>query len=215
MFALAGRINSRISISQEQINEYVKNKKELQEKFSEYEKILEIMDYLDNSGVFSYKINTSNDYEIPHFSQDYLKEKENPSHFLDDLFTQSIYYVTPSGSSLRIKLFEIKSGGASDVIQPTMEQIFYNKKMVDYTDKKVIKFSDFLPDFVSEQNKFVFEIASPEFRKQLLIQRKIEASSVKSRIGTITDEGGIYVNVPEGAVLHSGERIVGVKKLKE
>lgn len=211
IFALAGKINSNVSISQEQIDSYVENKKtELAEFFAQFQKISEIMNFIENSGTFEYKIHTSSDYEIPYAKQEYLDRQEDITRFLDELFSQSVYYVSPNGSALRLKLFEVKSKKLAGVIQPTTEQIFYNDKMVDYTDKKVIQVSD----IASERGKFVFEITTPEFRQKVLTQENLEQPT-KSGVGTITDEEGIYVNIPEGAILHSGWRVVGVKKLKE
>lgn len=211
LFALAGKINSNVSISQEQIDSYVENKKtELAEFFAQFQKILDIVNFIENSGTFEYKIHTSSDYEIPHAEQEYLDRQGDVTRFLDELFSQSIYYVSPSSSSLRLKLFEIKSKELSSVIQPTTEQIFYNDKMVDYIDKRVIQVSGIVP----EQGKFVFEISTPEFRQKVLMQENLEQST-KSGVGTISDEEGIYVNIPEDATLHSGWRVVGVKKIKE
>jgi len=211
LFALAGKINSSVSISQEQINSYVESKKtELAEFFAQFQKISDIVCVIENSGSFEYKIHTSSDYEIPYAKQEYLDQQEDITRFLDELFSQSVYYISPSGSALRLKLFEIKSKKLSGVIQPTTEQIFYNDKMVDYTDKAVIQVSDLVP----EQGKFVFEITTPEFRQKVLMQENLEQST-KSGVGTISDEEGIYVNIPEGATLHSGWRVVGMKKLKE
>lgn len=211
LFALAGKINCNVSISQEQIDSYVENKKtELAEFFAQFQKISEIMNFIENSGTFEYKIHTSSDYEIPYAKQEYLDRQEDITRFLDELFSQSVYYVSPNGSALRLKLFEVKSKKLAGVIQPTTEQIFYNDKMVDYTDKKVIQVSD----IASERGKFVFEITTPEFRQKVLTQENLEQPT-KSGVGTITDEEGIYVNIPEDAILHSGWRVVGVKKLKE
>lgn len=209
---LAGKINGKVVISQEQINLYVENKKsELMEFFAQFQAISEVVDFIEKSGNFAYKIHTSKDYEIPYSNQEYLDRQEDISLFLDDLFNQSVYYVNPSGSSLRLKLFEVRSKKLSNVIQPTAEQIFYNDKMVDYTDKQVIKVSDLLP----QQKKFVFEISTPEFRQKVLSQEKPNHAHIKSDVGTISDEEGIYVNIPKGATLHSGWLIVGVEKLKE
>jgi len=211
LFALAGKINSSVSISQEQINSYVESKKtELAEFFAQFQKISEVVNFIEDSGNFEYKIHTSSDYEIPYTNQEHLDQQENVTRFLDELFSQSVYYVSSSGSALRLKLFEIKSKQLSSVIQSMTEQIFYNDKMVDYTDRRVIQVSDIAP----EQGKFVFEITTPGFRQKVLMQENLEQST-KSGVGTISDEEGIYVNIPEGATLHSGWRVVGVKKLKE
>lgn len=210
LFALAGKINSNVSISQEQIDSYVENKKtELAEFFAQFQKVSDMVNFIENSGTFEYKIHTSSDYEIPYAEQEYLDRQEDITRFLDELFSQSIYYVSPSGSALRLKLFEIKSKELAGVIQPTTEQIFYNDKMVDYTDKKVIQVSGIVP----EQGKFVFEITTPGFRQKVLTQENLEQTT-KSGVGTISDEERIYINIPEGATLHSGWRVVGVKKLK-
>src|SRR3989339_170651 len=201
LFALVGKINSSVSISQEQINTYVENKKtELLEFFAQFQAVLKAMDFIENSGNFSYKINTSR--------QDIREHEGNVLRILDDLFSQSIYYVSPSGLALRIKLFEIKSKKNIQIIQPTMEQIFFNNKIVDYTNKQVIRVSDLSP----QQGKFVFEITTPEFRQKVLTQEDSQ-QPLRSGVGTISDEEGIYVNIPEGAILHSGWCVVGVKEL--
>lgn len=213
LFDLARKINNNVSISQEQINAYVEGKKpELTEFFAQFQTIAKVINYIENSGKYAYKIHTSSDYEIPYADQEYINQsqQENLSRFLDDLFSQSIYYVTPRGSALCIKLFEIKSKKIADVVQPTTEQIFYNNNMIDYTDKKVVKISDLSP----EQGKFVFEITTPEFRQKVLTQEELE-ESIKSGVATISDEERIYVNISKGAILHSGWKIVGVKNLKE
>jgi len=211
LLALAGQINSNVFISQEQINSYVENKKtELAEFFAQFQRISDIVNLIENSGTFEYKIHTSSDYEIPYTVQEYLDRQDDLMRFLDELFSQSVYYVSQHGSALRLKLFEIKSRDLARVIQPTTEQIFYNDKMVDYTDKKVIRVSDTAP----EQGKFVFEITTPEFRQKVLAQENLE-QSIKSGVSTISDEEGLYVNISEGATLHSGWRVVGVKKLNK
>lgn len=211
LFALVEKVNSQVSVSQEQISAYVENKKsELLAFFAQYHSVEKVMEYLENAGIFDYRINVSKDYEMPFLSQAYLDKQEDSSRFLDDLFSQSVYYVSPSGLSLRVKLFEIKSKKMDSVLQPVMEQIFYSDQMVDYIDKKVVKVSSYSP----EQKKFVFEIATPEFRQQLSKQGG-EQVSIKSGVGTISDEEDIYVNIPEGAMLHSGWLVVGVKELKD
>jgi hypothetical protein len=213
LFDLAGKITNKVSISQEQINVYIENKKvEIIDFFSQFQTILEIVNFIEKSGDFAYKIHTSSDYEIPFAGQDYLNRPENVSRFLDDLFSQSIYYISPNGLTLRLKLFEIKSETVANVIQPIMEQIFFSNKMVDYTNKKVVEIANLSP----KQDQFVFEISSPEFIQKLPKQENAD-QLVKSGIGTISDKNKevIYVNKPKGSTVHSGWQIVGIKNLKE
>ncbi len=208
LFELAQKINSNIVVSRGQVDAYVVSRQqELLECFSQYNIVAKLMKHLDDASVFKYRFSTSKDYEVPFFKQEYLEGQGNISMFLDDLFSQSIYYVTENGSSLRLKLFEVKSKKADAVVQPVMERIFYSDKIVDHRDRNVVKVDNEEPS----PHKYVFEIASPGFltAKQIEMQQ-----SVHSGVGIIRDEEGIYVNIPEGSALHSGWRIVSIKSLK-
>ncbi len=211
LFSLAGKINSQVSFSQDRINAYVENNKaELLDFFAQYHAVEKVMEYLENSGAFDYRINVSRDLEIPfYFPQDSLDKREDISFFLKDLFSQSVYYVSPSGVSVRLKLFEVKLKNMEAVVQPAMEQIFFSDEGVDYADKEVVKVSSRSP----EQKNFVFEISTPGFRQHLLGEKN-EEEPIRSGVGTISDEGGIYIDIPEGTTLHSGWRVVEVEKLK-
>jgi len=176
--------------------------------YAHFQKVLEIMNYLEGSGFFILKVNTSTNNEEVFFDQAELDNREDLTRFFDDLFSQSIYYISPSGMSLRLKLFEIKSGQMSKVIQPTAEQIFYNGEMVDYTGKEVIKISDLSP----EPGRFVFEIISPEFR-QVVLQEDTNQNPIKSGVGVISDQDEIYVDIPRGSMLHSGWQVVNVTQI--
>ncbi|MFH1089546.1 MAG: Fic family protein [Candidatus Uhrbacteria bacterium] len=209
LFSLAQKINPKVSISHEMINTFVEKRKDkISESVVHFQKVLEIMNYLENSDFFISKINTSTNNEEVFFDQAELDNRKDLTRFFDDLFSQSIYYISPSGMSLRLKLFEIASGQMTKVIQPTAEQIFYNDEMIDYTDKKVIKISDLSP----EPGKFVFEIISPEFR-QAVLQAGSTQDSIKSGVGVISDQDEIYVNIPRGAILHSGWRVVNITQI--
>ena len=80
-------------------------------------------------------------------SKSILDRQEDITRFLDELFSQSVYYVSPSGSALRLKTFEIKSKGElAGVIQPTTEQISIMTKWLIIQIKKVIQVSDVVPE---------------------------------------------------------------------
>ena len=209
LFDLSQRVNANITVSKEQVNAYVAGKQEeLLQYFSQYHTAAKMMSHLDNSQVFKYKLDTSKDYEIPFAKQENLEGQEDISRFLDDLFSQSVYYVSENGSSLRLKLFEVKSKKIEEIAQQIMEEIFYSDKMVDYSEKKVVRVDSEQPAF----RKYIFEIVSPDF--SATIQRQTE-QAVRAGVGIVRDEEGIYVNVPAGSTLHSGWHIVSIKNLRE
>jgi len=209
LFDLSQRVNANITVSKEQVNAYVAGKQEeLLQYFSQYHTAAKMMSHLDNSQVFKYKLDTSKDYEIPFAKQENLEGQEDISRFLDDLFSQSVYYVSENGSSLRLKLFEVKSKKIEEIAQQIMEGIFYSDKMVDYSEKKVVRVDSEQPAF----RKYIFEIVSPDF--SATIQRQTE-QAVRAGVGIVRDEEGIYVNVPAGSTLHSGWHIVSIKNLRE
>jgi|GEM_PF-623565 len=208
LFDLSQRVNSNVSVSRDQVDAYVAAKQaELLEYFPQYHAAAKLMSHLDNSQVFKYKIDTSKDYEIPFARQEDLEGQTEISGFLDDLFSQSVYYVSENGSSLRLKLFEVKSKRAEEIVQQMMERIFYSDKMLDYSEKKVVRVDDEEPSL----HKYVFEIASPDF--STAIQTGAEQNT-RVGVGIIRDEEGIYINIPEGSTLHSGWHIVSIKDLR-
>lgn len=209
LFDLSQRVNANIAVSREQVNAYVAGKQgELLEYFSQYHTAAKLMSHLDDSQFFKYKLNTSNDYEIPFAKQEHLEGQEDISRFLDDLFSQSVYYVSENGLSLRLKLFEVKSKKIEEIVQQIMERIFYSDKMVDYSEKKVVRVDSEQPAL----HKYILEIVSPDF--SAIIQAQLE-QVVRAGVGIVKDEEGIYVNIPEGSTLHSGWHIVSIKNLRE
>src|SRR3989338_8807728 len=209
LFDLSQRVNANITVSKEQVNAYVAGKQEeLLQYFSQYHTAAKMMSHLDNSQVFKYKLDTSKDYEIPFAKQENLEGQEDISRFLDDLFSQSVYYISENGSSLRLKLFEVKSKKIEEIAQQIMEEIFYSDKVVDYSEKKVVRVDSEQPAF----RKYIFEIVSSDF--SATIQKQTE-QAVRAGVGIIRDEEGIYVNVPAGSTLHSGWHIVSIKNLRE
>jgi len=209
LFDLSQRVNANVAVSREQVNAYVAGKQqELLEYFSQYHTAAKIMSHLDDSQNFKYKLDTSKDYEIPFAKQEYLEGKEDISSFLDDLFSQSVYYVSENGSSLRLKLFEVKSKKIEEIAQQIMEGIFYSDKMVDYSEKKVVRVDSEQPAF----RKYIFEIVSPDFSATIQTQTE---QAVHAGVGIVRDEEGIYVNVPAESTLHSGWHIVSIKNLRE
>ena len=209
LFDLSQRVNANIVVSKEQVNAYVAGKQqELLEYFSQYHTAAKLMSHLDDSQVFKYKLDTSKDYEIPFSKQEHLERQEDISRFLDDLFSQSVYYISENGSSLRLKLFEVKSKKIEEIAQQIMEGIFYSDKIVDYSEKKVVRVDSEQP----APHKYIFEIVSPDF--SATIQKQTE-QTVRAGVGIVRDEEGIYVNVPAGSTLHSGWHIVSIKNLRE
>lgn len=217
LFDLAKKINGEIPVSQEQINTYVeKKKRKILGYFAKLQATLRFIDYLDNSGIFAYKLRTSG-YEITKTTQDDIAKKENIAFYLNNLFAQSVYYVTPSGMTIRVKLSEIKAHGTKieDILQPPMEQIFYNNRAVEYLDRKndrlkeIVKVTDTSP----EVGKFVFEIATPKFEQLLQSQEELRENSIKSWVGVIQNNEGININIPDGSTLHSGWKLVGVDNI--
>ena len=209
LFDLSQRVNANITVSRERVNAYVAGKQEeLLQYFSQYHTAAKMMSHLDNSQIFKYKLDTSKDYEIPFAKQENLEGQEDISRFLDDLFSQSVYYISENGSSLRLKLFEVKSKKIEEIAQQIMEEIFYSDKMVDYSEKKVVRVDSEQPAF----RKYIFEIVSSDF--SATIQKQTE-QAVRAGVGIIRDEEGIYVNVPAGSTLHSGWHIVSIKNLRE
>jgi len=209
LFDLSQRVNANIVVSREQVNAYVAGKQqELLEYFSQYHAAAKMMSHLDDSQVFKYKLDTSKDYEIPFSRQDHLEGQEDISRFLDDRFSQSIYYVSENGSSLRLKLFEVKSKKIEEISQQIMEGIFYSDKMVDYSGKEVVRVDSEQPT----PRKYIFEIVSPDFSATIQNQT---VQAVRAGVGIVRDEEGIYVNVPAGSILHSGWHIVSIKNLRE
>lgn len=216
LFALAEKINPKISVSQNQIEAYIRRKRvKLLGSFAKLQHALDFINHLDNSGIFAYRLRTSG-YEIEKTSQENLEDKENIAPYLNNLFSQSVYYVTPSGMTIRLKLSEIKSPRTKvrDILQIPMEQIFFNNKEVDCRDKnnnhkKVVKLSDTLPG----EGKYVFEILTEQFQK--LLQSEDNNSNreyIESGVEVIHEKEGFYVNVPEKSILHSGWKIVGIDK---
>ena len=89
-----------------------------------------------------------------------------------------------------------------------MEQIFYSDKMVDYSERKVIRVDSEQP----APHKYIVEIVSSDF---LATIQKESEQTVRAGVGVVRDEEGIYVNIPEGSILHSGWHIVSIKNLRE
>lgn len=207
LLTLTKRLTHDISISQKQINLYIKENPHLIELFNQFQTINKMIDFLEKSKIFTYQINTSQNNELSFIHQDVIDEIPRTRQlFLNDLFSQSIYYITENGSSLRLKLFNIQD--VQHVVQPITEQIFYSDTKIDFIEKSVIKVSDLLP----KKNDYVFEITSPEF-KQKISSPNDSQEPIKSEIGIIPDEENFYVNIPEQSTLHHGWYIVGIKNL--
>lgn len=104
--------------------------------------------------------------------------------------TDSIYYVTKTGQSLRIRKYGLLKDGLSGSIEPFMEKIFY-------IDNQYENFRD--QANVSEQAEsglFVMEYTTDEF---LNAQNNSESEEYKSRIRRYEKDGKIiYLNPVDG-----------------
>lgn len=214
LYRLVNEINNKVKITQEQINTYVQdNRLELVEYAEQYAYANSILDHLNHIGIFKYRFSTSNNYEIPYKEADlqdevFMADPKNIANYLHNILTESIYYITAKGSSLRIKLFNIKSKNSEPIVQEPMERVFYSDKIIDHRDKKVVKVDDVEPTM----DKYIFEIASDQFKARLNEEQK-EQSLLQSPIGVMRDEDALYVNLPEKSTLHSGYFIVSLENL--
>ncbi len=101
LFALSTKLLSGYGVSREQIDRHVENKfQELSEFTPQYHAFLKLMDYLDNTGHFAYRINTC-DREAHLISKDFflrnIKDREDISDFLEKALFQSVDYVDNIG----------------------------------------------------------------------------------------------------------------------
>ena len=209
---LVTTIRSSVPISREMILKYINIKKEELISLSmSFEKLVKIVHLLDKSGDFSYRINISSGFEeLKLMSKDDLERNDNNLfNYLNDLFKQSLYYVSPAGISLRLKLFDLKENDVGKVIQPIMEQIFFNKKIVDYTDKKILELSG----LSVKEDLYTFEMSSFAFQKELKQETFNDDEIFKSRVGVISEKNNNYVNISKAARIHSGWKVVDIKEL--
>jgi hypothetical protein len=90
LFSLVRKINPKVSVSQKKIDSFVEERKDkLLEVYAHFQKVLEIMNYLEGFGFFILKVNTSTNNEEVFFDQAELDNREDLTCFFDDLFSQS------------------------------------------------------------------------------------------------------------------------------
>jgi hypothetical protein len=140
-----------------------------------YRKYLtQTISYLDNLTIWQHKFTTRN--------EDSTKSEEE----LAD--TDSLYYVTKSGQSLRIKKYDLIKNWLSQSIQPFMEKIFFTGEDQASSD-------------IPETRRYVVEYYTDEFISD---QTKADATEFKSRIRKYEKDGKtIYLNPIDGH-MHRG-----------
>lgn len=133
--------------------------------------------YFDSLNIWQHKFTTRNG--------DSTKSEEE----LAD--TDSLYYVTKSGQSLRIKKYDLITNGLSQSIQPFMEKIFFigeeqTSSDIPETGRSVVEY--YTDEFISDQNN-------------------ADNKEFKSRIRKYEKEGRtIYLNPVDGH-MHRGYQI--------
>jgi ribonucleotide reductase alpha subunit len=138
----------------------------------EQKTISDVIDGLDQLDIWSYKFST--------LSQGIAEdlEKTSSERTPDD----SIYYMTPSGASLRLKMAN-RNRGAKTIIEPIMEKIFFEKVGADGKD-------------LSEVPKIgynVVEYATQEFFNLMAAKDTKIGSAYKSSIKKYNQGGKIEI----------------------
>lgn len=199
----ATNINEGLILTNEQAERYVIEKGDsFLEHYYKYRQLNEIIEYLDGLNLWDTKFTTSVNI-IESLDSKALSDSE-----VDSFLSQSIYYVTKKGQSIRLKLFELERQDVKKVIQSFMERIFYSDEMIDYREKSVAKCEH---GVIPAIRKYVFEIASQEFSSLLEKDSDDIAFDYRSNIKTI-DEDGVYVQIPSKALLHTGCAISSIEK---
>jgi len=207
---LARHLNSQVKVTSQRIERYIKrNQEELLASLPGYQDTLKLLEYLDSQDIFSGKFRTSKDQEITYSGEPEFAtlNKKWQDFYFDDLFSQSVYYTTDRGSSLRVIMYFAKKNDRQRMPQPVMERTFFSDEPIDYTGREVVKAEGKNPGL----KKNIFEISSSEFRRAI-IGPEAATKELKSGVGTLPAEGGIYVDVPSQALLHTGYHIVNIEK---
>ena len=210
LLRLARRLNSQVKVTPRRIEKYLqRNQEELLASLPGYQDALKLLEYLDSQDIFSGKFRTSKDNEITFCGEKEfagLTEKWQDFYF-QDLFSQSVYYATDRGSTLRVIMYFAKDKDRRQMPQPVMERSFFADQPVDYTRRKAVKVDGTSP--VVQKN--IFEISSLNFRRAI-ISPDDAAKELKSGVGTLPAEGGTYVDIPPRALLHTGYQVVNIEK---
>lgn len=169
----------RPSLSEEALQRIYEAQKRIYEPVSDISKkyLERVIALLDGEDMWLYKFTTRNDR-----SEVTEAEKQN---------TDSIYYVTKSRQSLRLRQHDLLKDGMAGVVQPFMEKIFFIDDNANVVDEPVM-------------GKGLFEYATDEFAKA---QDERHASEFVSRIRRYDKDGKIvYLNPVDGHI-HKGYEI--------
>lgn len=210
LLRLARHLNSQVKVTPRRIERYLqRNQEELLASLPGYQDALKLLEYLDSQEIFTNKFRTSKDNEITFLREtEYVGMTEKWQDFyFQDLFSQSVYYTTGRGSSLRVIMYFAKDKDRRQMSQPVMERSFFTDQPVDYTRRKAVKVEGASPAV----HKSIFEISSLDFRRAIIGPDDAD-KELKSGVGTLPTEGGTYVDIPPRALLHTGYHVVNVIK---
>lgn len=146
----------------------------------------EVMTYLDSLPLWQYK-----------FSTEYKQGRRQPW----DWYNDSLYYVTPSGISLRLKKAVVREQGLAGVIQPPQEKVtFENKYDFNQSDSRPKQIST-----VPQIGWHVEEYQSEDFR-QLMASGEI-SQDFPSHIVVVEHEDKPEVKTTGLVHTHSGHNV--------
>jgi len=112
--------------------------------------------------------------------------------------TDSIYYVTKTGQSLRLRKYGLLKDGLSGSIEPFMEKIFYiDNQYENFRDRANVSEQ-------AESGLFVMEYTTDEFQEA---QNDSEAQEFRSRIKRYEKDGKIIYLNPVDGYRHRGYSI--------
>lgn len=208
LVTIVTNINKDLILTNEQAEKYILEKGDnFLEHFDNYRRLNEIIKYLDSLNLWETKFTTSERIiESGSDKNSESKEKLLDSE-VDSFLSQSIYYTTKKGQSVRLKLFELERKGAEAIIQSFMERIFYSREMIDWRGKSVVRCES---EVTPTKNNYVFEIASQDFLSLLEKNLNEITFDYDSNIKTI-ESNGIYVKIPDRALVHTGSAISSVE----
>lgn len=145
--------------------------------------------FLDSLNIWKTKFTTRKESDL-------VSEEEKEA-------TESIYYVTKSGQSLRIRKYSLLKDGLAESIEPFMEKIFYIDKQYEDSYNR---------SNVSEQVEkglFVVEYTTDEFQEA---QNNPDAQEFISRVRRYEKDGKIIYLNPVDGYKHRGYSVNKIYK---
>jgi hypothetical protein len=213
MAEYAKHIDKENDFIKDYLQEYLENSNKFLEWSGVYSEILKfskIMEYLEGSRNFEYKINTSSLFERKWIDKDLspIERREQVSSVFDDLLTQSVYYIDNGKSSLRLKLYNVINNGKDGVIQPVAEKILFGDAKQVSPDVTVIK-------ALEEPQKYysIFEVSSKEFNDNINVDNT-EVKNVENGIQTLDYKDNTYINLKDTKFYHMGRTVSQVEKFE-